>query len=102
MQFHLGLVQDLGLAVVPLARYTLNPLRQMGQVPFNPPNVRGWLGGRNWINSSTLAARRNLVEMLFTPINPDALNADEVRDLGRRIRSGRGKSHRGGRLYGPV
>lgn len=90
VQFHLGLVQDLGLAVVPLARYTLNPLRQMGQVPFNPPNVRGWLGGRNWINSSTLAARRNLVEMLFTPINPDALNADEVRDLADGFAAGAG------------
>ena len=31
----------------------------MGQVPFQPPNVRGWPGGRMWINTSTLLARYN-------------------------------------------
>jgi uncharacterized protein (DUF1800 family) len=81
VQFYLGLVQDLDLDVVPLPRYVLSPMRQMGQVLFNPPNVRGWLGGRNWITSTSLDARRNAVEMLFAPINLEALNADEQREL---------------------
>ena len=81
LQFYLGLVQDLSLEITPLPRYTLNPLRQMGQWPFYPPNVRGWVGGRNWINSATLAARRQLVEMLFTPIDENNLNADEQIEL---------------------
>jgi hypothetical protein len=34
-------------------------LEQMGQVPFAPPNVKGWPGGRNWINTSTLFVRYN-------------------------------------------
>jgi uncharacterized protein (DUF1800 family) len=81
VQFYLGLVQDLGLDVVPLPRFTLNPLRQMGQSPFHPPNVRGWVGGRSWINSATLSARRQLVESLFNPIEEKNLNADELIDL---------------------
>ncbi|HEX2853589.1 MAG TPA: DUF1800 domain-containing protein [Opitutaceae bacterium] len=81
VQFYLGLVQDLGLDIAPLPRFTLNPMRQMGQLLFHPPNVRGWLGGRSWINSATLAARRQLVETLFTAIEEKNLNADELIDL---------------------
>ncbi|MSU25491.1 MAG: DUF1800 domain-containing protein [Opitutus sp.] len=81
VQLYVGLVQDLKLDVAPLPRFTLNPLRQMGQWLYSPPNVRGWVGGRNWINSATLAARRQLVEMLFTPIDENSLNADELIDL---------------------
>jgi len=81
VQFYLGLVQDLQLDVSPLPRLTLNPLRQMGQWLFYPPNVRGWVGGRNWINSATLASRRQLVEALFSPIDEKTLNADEQIDL---------------------
>ncbi len=35
-------------------------LAQMGQVPFAPPNVKGWDTGRAWISSSTLLFRYNL------------------------------------------
>ena len=81
VQFYLGLVQDLKLDVAPLPRLTLNPLRQMGQWLYYPPNVRGWVGGRQWINSATLAARRQLVENLFAPVDENGLNADELIDL---------------------
>jgi uncharacterized protein (DUF1800 family) len=39
-------------------------LAQLGQRPFYPPNVKGWDGGRTWINSSTLLGRANLVREL--------------------------------------
>lgn len=39
-------------------------LAQLGQRPFYPPNVKGWDGGRTWINSSTLLGRANLVRDL--------------------------------------
>lgn len=81
VQLYLGLVQGLGLSVAPLPRQVLVPLRQMGQMLFNPPNVRGWVGGRRWINSATLSVRRQLVESLFTPINEAMLNADEQIEL---------------------
>jgi len=32
---------------------------RMGQVLFQPPNVKGWPGGRAWISTSTLLARYN-------------------------------------------
>jgi hypothetical protein len=34
-------------------------MEQMGQVPLMPPNVKGWPGGRMWINTSTLFVRYN-------------------------------------------
>jgi len=40
----------------------------IGQALFNPPNVKGWDGGRSWINSSTLIGRSNLmVDLLSEP-----------------------------------
>lgn len=89
IQFYLGLLQDLGLDVPPLPRRAVGLLRQMGQMPFNPPNVRGWVGGRTWINSSTLSARRQLVQSLFTPINETTLNADEELALSAAHNEGR-------------
>jgi len=38
----------------------MNSLRQLGQVPFAPPNVKGWDGGKAWISTSTLLLRYNL------------------------------------------
>jgi uncharacterized protein (DUF1800 family) len=81
VQFYLGLLQDLALDVPPLPRRVVYPLRLMGQLPYHPPNVRGWVGGRAWINSATLAARRLLVDSLFVPFNEEKLNADERRAL---------------------
>jgi len=60
----------------------------MGQELFNPPNVKGWPGGREWISSGTLAVRYHLPEALcdgkepagFEPIATDrnfALPSDE-------------------------
>ena len=39
--------------------------RRLGQDLFAPPNVKGWPGGELWINSSTLLARKQLLERLF-------------------------------------
>ncbi len=91
VQFYLGALQDLDLDVTPLPRQTLNPLRQMGQMLWNPPNVRGWVGGRNWIDSATLAARRRLVASLFTPLNEARLNADDQAALTAARAAGRGR-----------
>lgn len=82
-------MQDLRLDVAPLPRQVINSLRQMGQMPFNPPNVRGWMGGRSWINSSTLGARRRLVQTLFSTLNEAALNADEEIELAAARAEGR-------------
>jgi uncharacterized protein (DUF1800 family) len=40
-------------------------VRNFGENLFYPPNVKGWPGGENWINSSTLLARKQFIEQLF-------------------------------------
>jgi uncharacterized protein (DUF1800 family) len=44
--------------------------RQLGQVPFAPPNVRGWEGGRSWISATTLIARGTYAGILVGAKNP--------------------------------
>ncbi len=39
--------------------------RALGQVLFYPPNVAGWPGGRNWIDSSSLMLRLRIPQMLY-------------------------------------
>ena len=50
-------------------------LRTLGQELFEPPNVKGWEGGRSWIGASTFLARCNLAGQLFL---------SEQKDGGRR------------------
>ncbi|MDB6094835.1 MAG: hypothetical protein JWM32_2397 [Verrucomicrobia bacterium] len=102
VQFYLGLVQDLQLNVAPLPRQVLVPLRQMGQTLFTPPNVRGWVGGRTWISSATLAQRRQLVESLFAPIREDTLNADEQIELMAARAAGRSAFSVSDQLLAPI
>src|SRR5256884_2051287 len=64
-----------------------NAMRQMDQILFAPPNVKGWDGGKTWISTSTLLFRYNFASYL---INGDAMspaNAPQHRqgaDLGFR------------------
>ncbi|HEV3203403.1 MAG TPA: DUF1800 domain-containing protein [Gemmataceae bacterium] len=37
-------------------------LEAMGQELFAPPNVKGWVGGKNWLNSATVLARHNFAQ----------------------------------------
>ena len=42
--------------------------RRMGQVPFYPPNVKGWEGGKSWISTATLTFRYQLARQLVLGI----------------------------------
>jgi len=77
VQYFLGLEQDFALNVPPLPRRLVPAFRQMGQMLYNPPNVRGWIDGRAWISSTTLEARRTVARALFQPFDESRLNADE-------------------------
>ena len=55
---------------LPPAPIAQNAMRQMGQVLFAPPNVKGWDGGKSWISTSTLLFRNNFANYL---INGDAM-----------------------------
>lgn len=79
--FYLGLLQDLHLHVPPFPGPLVNTLRQLGQPFLAPPNVRGWVGGRAWINSATLSARRQAIQYHFTPLEEENLNADDYQEL---------------------
>ena len=61
-------------------------LEMLGQLPFYPPNVKGWDGGRSWINSSTLIARSNLVSRIVRSADTKWADGDPAQWL--RLRSG--------------
>ena len=53
----------------------------MGQSIMFPPSVKGWDGGRTWINTSTMFVRQNLLTYLLTGRKPQG------RDAGASIES---------------
>lgn len=58
LQLVVGAIRQLGVEMPP-TMLLAGALAQMGQVPFAPPNVQGWPGGRTWINTSTTFVRYN-------------------------------------------
>lgn len=63
-QFVVQLAHDLRLNPPPylaMARVAV----QLGQDLFYPPNVKGWDGGKAWINANTLMARYNAPQFLI-------------------------------------
>jgi uncharacterized protein (DUF1800 family) len=91
IQFYLGLCQDLRLDVAPFESRVLRSMDVMGQSFYNPPDVRGWLYGEHWINSTTISGRRQLVDYLFTRLNEDKLNGNEQKALEAAREAGRGE-----------
>ena len=90
IHFYLGLCHDLNLDVVPFDSRLLRSMRVMGQDFYNPPNVRGWLYGEHWINSTTISGRRQVVDYLFSSLNEEKLNGNEKRALKRARKEKRG------------
>lgn len=67
-----------------------NQLRELGQLVFYPPNVKGWAGGKAWINSSTLLGRANLVRNIVEHPQTRYGDASLAEYLDRHnLRSGR-------------
>jgi hypothetical protein len=56
----------------------------LGQVLFYPPNVAGWPGGFNWIDSSSLMFRMRIPQLVATK---EAFNikakSDDDQEMGR-------------------
>jgi uncharacterized protein (DUF1800 family) len=64
-----------------------NAMRQMGQILFAPPNVKGWDGGKAWISTSTLLFRYNFASYLINGdamLSANALQHRQGADLGLR------------------
>ncbi|MBX2816377.1 MAG: DUF1800 domain-containing protein [Saprospiraceae bacterium] len=54
--------------------------RSLGQLLFNPPNVAGWPGGRNWINNATLMIRLNLPSYMIKGSRMDHAVSPSLKD----------------------
>ena len=63
---------------LPGPQITINALRQLGQIPFAPPNVKGWDGGRAWITTSTLLFRYNMANFA---VGNGALHIEPIRKI---------------------
>jgi uncharacterized protein (DUF1800 family) len=57
---------------------------RMGQNLFDPPNVGGWPGGRDWINPRTMLLRTNFAEALVGGAGMGGLQAYDAEALARR------------------
>ena len=58
-----GSVHLLGLPV-PEKTALVRMMQGLGQLPFNPPNVRGWIGGEAWITTYTLLLRQQFLRRM--------------------------------------
>jgi uncharacterized protein (DUF1800 family) len=77
VDFAIGLVR--ALEGTTNAYALADDLTDLGQAVFYPPNVKGWDGGVNWINASTLLGRANLAWALVG--GTDGRYADRVQLL---------------------
>jgi uncharacterized protein (DUF1800 family) len=59
-----GSVRVLGLPV-PEKTGLVRMLQGLGQVPFDPPNVKGWAGGESWISTYTLLLRQQFLRRMI-------------------------------------
>jgi len=62
-EFAIGIVKALEetVSTTQLAK----DLADLGQNLYNPPTVKGWMGGRHWINSASMIGRYNLALALL-------------------------------------
>jgi uncharacterized protein (DUF1800 family) len=68
VEFALGIVQGLeaGISTVQLGQ----DLAGLGQDLLSPPTVKGWPGGRDWINTATVIGRNNLAHAMLRGEKP--------------------------------
>lgn len=64
MQLLVQSIRSLGTPVRDTDRL-LDDADRMGQSLFQPPSVKGWDGGRSWINTATLFVRQNIAVYLL-------------------------------------
>ena len=58
-----GTVHVLGLPV-PEKTQLVRMMIGLGQMPFDPPNVKGWAGGESWITTYTLLLRQQFMRRI--------------------------------------
>jgi uncharacterized protein (DUF1800 family) len=97
VQLMAGTVRTLNIAM-PEIHQVKERLAAMGQIPFLPPDVKGWPSGRASINTTTLFARQNAAVWLasMASVQPSDLAWDRQVDqwLDRLIPAGVGPEKR--------
>ncbi|NIP24333.1 MAG: DUF1800 family protein [Phycisphaerae bacterium] len=68
VEFALGIIK--GLEGVVSTTQLAKSLADIGQNLYHPPTVKGWIGGRHWINSATMVGRHNLALALLQGSGP--------------------------------
>jgi uncharacterized protein (DUF1800 family) len=63
VEYVLGAVKSVGQGFVS-PQSLVKKLEAMGQELFAPPNVKGWVMGRAWLNTATVLARANFAQSL--------------------------------------
>jgi uncharacterized protein (DUF1800 family) len=74
VQLTVGAVRSLNTPVRDLS-IIADAMDLMGQNVFYPPSVKGWDGGRSWINTSTMYVRQNILAFLLTGKKPQGYDA---------------------------
>ncbi|HJQ58362.1 MAG TPA: DUF1800 domain-containing protein, partial [Vineibacter sp.] len=80
-----GTIRLLGLPVPEKTRL-VRALQAIGQVPFDPPNVKGWPGGEAWITTNTLLMRQQILRRI--------IEATTVAPMGGPMQMGPSKAGR--------
>jgi uncharacterized protein (DUF1800 family) len=83
LQLVVGAARTLGLAVNNFEFYS-RTLLMMGQVPYLPPNVKGWPGGRAWIDTSRLVTRYTFAEIIAEGKIPAEMDPRQQGDMDWR------------------
>ena len=77
-EFAIGIVKALESLVS--TTQLAQDLADLGQNLYHPPTVKGWAGGRHWINNTTMVRRHNLAMSLLQGSGPyeNRLNPQEI------------------------
>jgi len=68
VEFALGIVK--GMEAMVSTTQLAQDLAGLGQNLYHPPTVRGWTGGKGWINDATMIRRLNLVADMLAGSGP--------------------------------
>jgi uncharacterized protein (DUF1800 family) len=70
VSFLIGSIRSMGISQIPDFKFEMssntnrdlsNRLGNLGEILFNPPNVKGWPGGRTWVSTSTVSLRQKFM-----------------------------------------
>ena len=76
IEFIAGFSKSFG--IIPANDTLLKLQKALGQMLFYPPNVAGWTGGRNWIDSSTLLLRLKTPSLILNGGKIDIKETDDM------------------------